>query len=201
LDQGSKYNPKVHHRKSIRLAGYDYSWEGMYFITICCHNQAHRFGHIENDAMVLNQLGEIADNEWIKLPTRFPNIELGAHQIMPNHMHGIVIINQVAKAGTYHVGAGLAPALDDHAKPPHLLKEPNPEIPIILGNIIGAYKSIVFNKCLEIFEKRNQRMGKFWQRNYFEHIIRNRDSFHLITEYIINNPTSWIKDKFYSDKL
>lgn len=79
------YNPAIHHRKSIRLKGYDYSQAGAYFITICCHNRICRFGNIENKKMILNELGQIAFDEWIKLPERFLNFELDVFQIMPNH--------------------------------------------------------------------------------------------------------------------
>ena len=81
---------QFHNRRSIRLKGYDYSQAGLYFITICCENKVHRFGKIENDEMVLNENGTIANNEWYQLLIRYPNFELDAFQIMPNHMHGII---------------------------------------------------------------------------------------------------------------
>ena len=80
-----KYNPEKHHRRSIRLQGYDYSKEGMYFITLCCDGRLNRFGKIENKQMFLNENGKIAYDEWMKLPERFPNFELDVFQIMPNH--------------------------------------------------------------------------------------------------------------------
>ena len=96
-----QYNPKIHHRRSIRLKGYDYSSAGLYFITICCQDMKCRFGKIEHNEMTLNEFGLIAQNEWGKLPERFPNFELDVFQIMPNHMHGII-----------SVGAGFTPAHD-----------------------------------------------------------------------------------------
>ena len=78
------YNPAFHHRRSIRLKGYDYAQAGLYFITICCQNRIWRFGEIINGEMLLNEFGEIAYNEWIKLTERFPNFELDVFQIMPN---------------------------------------------------------------------------------------------------------------------
>ena len=89
------YNPKIHHRRSIRLSGYDYSQEGAYFITICCQDKVCRFGTVENDKMMLNECGLIAANEWIALPNRFINIEVDVFQIMPNHIHGIIIVKDV----------------------------------------------------------------------------------------------------------
>jgi hypothetical protein len=85
-----QYNPKIHHRRSIRLKGYDYSSAGLYFITICCQDMKCRFGNIESNEMALNEFGLIAHNEWGKLPERFPNFDLDVFQIMPNHMHGII---------------------------------------------------------------------------------------------------------------
>ena len=88
----NKYNPQIHHRRSIRLKGYDYAQAGLYFITICCEGRIHRFGHIKNGEMILNEYGQIAFNEWVKTPQLRPNIELGEFIIMPNHFHGIIQI-------------------------------------------------------------------------------------------------------------
>ena len=208
------FNPKIHHRRSIRLKGYDYSQPGLYFITICCQDRIHRFGHVQNNKMVLNEFGRIAHDEWQKLPVRFSNIELGAFQIMPNHMHGVILINEVS------VGSGFTP--DQNQNEIKLQNEINHQNNIVwaterdgtseriratarvaptatttIPDIIGAYKSLVANGCLEIFKTNNQTMGKFWQRNYYENIIRNEQSYQNISEYIINNPVKWQGDKFY----
>jgi len=89
---------QFYNRRSIRLKGYDYSQAGLYFITICCENKVHRFGKIENDEMVLNENGTIANNEWYKLLIRYPNFELDAFQIMPNHLHGIISLKNAVGA-------------------------------------------------------------------------------------------------------
>lgn len=172
-----KYNPKIHNRRSIRLRGYDYIQAGAYFITICCQDRKCRFGKIENDKMILNEYGTIAYNEWIKLPERFLNNELDVFQIMPNHLHGIIVLNDV--------GATLAVAHDAVAHDAVMIQR------------AGAYKSLVANKCLEIFKSKNEIMGKLWQRNYHEHIIRNEQSYQTISDYIINNPAKWNDDKFF----
>jgi REP element-mobilizing transposase RayT len=188
-----QYNPKIHHRRSIRLKGYDYSAAGLYFITSCCQEMKCRFGKIEKNEMLLNEFGMIAYNEWIKLPERFPNFTLDVFQIMPNHMHGII-----------SVGAGFTPA-QTPAQNDHTCENragvreygagvnPAPTI----GDIVGAYKSLVSNECLKIYKSRNEIMGRIWQRNYYEHIIRNESSYNTISEYIINNPQQWDKDNFY----
>ena len=199
------YNPKIHHRRSIRLKGYDYSQAGAYFITICCEHRICRFGKIENNEMILNELGNIAYNEWAKLAERFANFELDVFQIMPNHMHGIIVLKNM-------VGAGFTPAQNDGMVlgQSQVLGQPQgiaptgiaptgiaPTTVSTVGDIVGAYKSLVFNDCLEIYKSKNERMGKLWQRDYYEHIIRNDQSYQTISAYIINNPSKWGDDKFY----
>jgi putative transposase len=182
-----KYDPRIHHRRSIRLKGYDYAQTGAYFITICTKDMKCIFGTIENTEMILNEFGEIAYNEWSKLPERFTMIELDVFQIMPNHMHGIIILNTV--------GASLAVAPTEERATVKVA----PTGESTIGDIVGAYKSIVFNECLNIFKERNEIMGKLWQRNYYEHIIRNDLAYHNISNYILNNPVKWAADKFYGN--
>lgn len=205
------YNPKIHHRRSIRLKGYDYSKAGLYFITICVHDRKCLFGKIvgagftparftpaQNDGfaknnvevqMELNEFGKIAYNHWEKLPERFSNFELDVFQIMPNHMHGIILLNESAVRATLAVApnderAGASPAPTSTT----------------IGDIVGAYKSLVANDCLEQFKlnRPNEMMGKLWQRNFHEHIIRDEQSYQRIADYIIDNPAKWKEDKFYN---
>ena len=220
------YNPQIHNRRCIRFKGYDYSQAGLYFITICYENKKYRFGEIvgagftsahgENGPMahgengpiaqmILNDFGMVAYTEWIKLPERFSNFELDVFKIMPNHMHGIIMLNiagatltiaQNDGVDTKRVpakGAGAvvqndgvvgngAPARGAHT----------------VGDIVGSYKSLVVNAGIEICNAKNIRLGKLWQRNYHEHIIRNEKSYHNISDYIINKPAKWANDKFYT---
>ncbi|MDR1022146.1 MAG: hypothetical protein LBL94_02575 [Prevotellaceae bacterium] len=104
------YNPNIHHRRSIRLKGYDYSQAGLYFVTICCQDRICRFGKIENGDMILNDLGKIAYDEWIKLQERYPRVLLDVFQIMPNHVHGIIGLDDI-------VGATLAVAQNNANTP------------------------------------------------------------------------------------
>lgn len=179
------FNPQIHHRRSIRLKGYDYAQAGAYFVMICCQDKQHRFGKIQNGKMILNELGEIAYTEWLNLPTRFSNAELDVFQIMPNHFHAILVLK--------NVGAGLAPTQTENVQTENGQAENAPT----LGNIIGAYKSLVSKECLPTFKVRNEYMGKLWQRDYYEHIIRNENSYQEIANYIINNPTTWEQDRFF----
>lgn len=203
-------NLKIHHRKLLRLKGYDYSSAGLYFITICCQYMVCRFGRVENGKMLLNEFGQIANDEWIKLADRYGNVELDVFQIMPNHMHGIIKLKEPP------VESGFTPDKKDQNDQPSPIDtnklnnaiEPNSnknntndkekinKNPSI-SDIVGAYKSLVSNNCLEIYKIRNQMMGKLWQRNYYEHIIRNEKAYDNISNYIVNNPQKWEEDKFY----
>ena len=198
----NKYNPTFHHRRSIRLKGYDYTQAGLYFITICCQDGICRFGTVENGEMILNECGQIANDEWVKLSDRFPNFELDVFQIMPNHMHGIIFLNDIP------VGAGFTPAqnngntqnngnIQNDGQSNDDIRATARVAPTV-SDIVGAYKSLVTNGCLEIYKSKNETMGKLWQRNYWEHIIRDEQSYQRISEYIINNPAKWAYDKFYT---
>ena len=209
------YNPNIHHRRSIRLKGYDYSQAGAYFITICCKDRKCRFGKIVVGASVmeLNECGQIAYDEWLKLSERFSNFELDVFQIMPNHMHGIIVLNDI-------VGATLAVAQNAVAQNAVVQNAVAQNVPngiialndvgatarvaptttnATIGDIVGAYKSLVANGCLDIYKTKNETMGKLWQRNYYEHIIRNEQSYQTISDYIINNPAKWKDDKFFME--
>ena len=199
------YNKNIHHRRSIRLKGYDYSQAGLYFITICLQDRKCLFGEIENGEMILNEFGMMAYQQWEKLPERFTNMVLDVFQIMPNHMHGIIMLTDT-------VGATLAVAPDDNTNTENDAvahddsivaigagASPAPTNTKTVGDIVGAYKSLVANNCLEIFKQKypGEIMGKLWQRNYYEHIIRDEQSYQRISDYIINNPKNWKDDKFY----
>jgi len=169
--------------------------------------------------MVFNEFGLIAQNQWFKLPERFPNIELGEFIVMPNHIHGIIIIHP------YPVGARFTLAPEPRftlapeprftpAPEPRFTPAPEPRftpapgratarvaptvaptVPPTVGEIIGAYKSLVSNEILKIFKSKNQRMGKIWQRNYHDRIIRDKASVNRVGIYIKNNPAKWKEDK------
>ena len=208
------YNPSLHHRRSIRLKGYDYSQDGLYFVTICCQDRICRFGEIKNNEMILNEYGKIAFEEWMKLIEQFSNFELDVFQIMPNHIHGIIVLNVGATLAVAPIANdAVAATITNDAVAP--IAE-NPDIKYdnnagddtratarvarttgSVSDIVGAYKSLVANGCLKIYKSKNEIMGKLWQRNYYEHIIRNEKSFQRIAEYIINNPKMWNKDKFH----
>jgi len=149
-------------RKTIRYKNYNYSGLGSYFITVCTDERKHVFGVIQNDLVILSDLGLMIELEWKNLAGRFSNVILGQFVIMPNHIHGIITINEIL----------------DGSKP------------YSLGNVIGAYKSIT-NRIA-----RKSDSGKLWQRNYYEHIIRNEREYDAIADYIAANPRNWIEDEY-----
>ena len=183
-------NSSIHHRRSIRIKGYDYSSSGMYFVTICCKDMLCRFGKISNFEMVFNDFGKIAFDEWQKLSERYSNLILNVFQVMPNHIHGIIVLEN---AGTQNADIATV-TFDSTAANSRAGASPAPTI----GNIVGAYKSLVANRCLKICKSNNEQMYKLWQRDYFEHIIRNDAAYKHIAEYIINNPANWKNDKYYT---
>jgi putative transposase len=195
----NKYNPHIHHRKSIRLKGYDYSQAGLYFITICCQDRICRFGNVVNGKMILNAYGIIAFNEWLKTAELRPNVELGEFIIMPNHMHAII---RLSGRGELHSpdNNGTTELHSPNNGPTELhspdqtgvCKTPLRSPTQTVGAIVRGYKSSVTRQLgLMGFDE------KLWQRNYFEHIIRNEQSYHTISEYIINNPAKWTNDTFF----
>ena len=181
--QKPKFDLQKHHRRSIRVQGYDYSSEGAYYVTIVTYQRDCLFGEIKNDEMVLSNLGKIADECWRAIPEHFPNVELGAYVVMPNHVHGIILINNNHRTTTNlssFVGA-------THASP--LRKQPNGPVPGSLGAVIGSFKSAVSKRI-----GRQHNATGIWQRNYYEHIIRDEKDLQNKTDYINANPSLWDND-------
>lgn len=190
---------------SARLQGYDYGQNGAYFITICTQNRIHFFGKIINGIMQLNELGKIAYNFWAEIPDHFPFVELGAFVIMPNHMHGILIINKSdvdispessvspISVQTLHRNVS-AHDTDDTDTPPPTKNAQMAKIspkPGTISTIIRSYKSAVTKFARQIHTD----FG--WQPRFHDHIIRNETAYKRIDNYIINNPINWKEDKFH----
>lgn len=170
------------HRRSIRLPGYDYAGAGWYFVTICTHGRECLFGEIVNGVMVLNDLGEIVHDEWNQTSMIRPTIELGEFVVMPNHFHGIIVIHEsVGAYGNTPVGAYInTPLRPDN---PTAFRSPSKTI----GAVVRGFKSAA-TKHINIW--RNTPGAPVWQRNYYEHIIRNEKSYLNITQYISDNPAN-----------
>ena len=187
--------------KSTRLQNWDYGWKGAYFITICTHNREHYFGEIINNNMVLSEIGKIAKSEWIKtFKIRVEmNLEMGEYVIMPNHIHGIIIIGDNEYNSQQCIGRGAMHRVstdNNHrvsADNNHRVSADNKFGPQSknLASIIRGYKSSVTT-----YAHKNGFDDFAWQSLFYDHIIRNEKSFNKISEYIINNPMNWKNDKF-----
>lgn len=174
-----RYNPEKHHRRSIRLPGFDYTQDGSYFITICTIDHICIFGNILNGKMVLNEFGKIVKTEWLKTAEMRNNIEIDEFVVMPNHIHGI--LNIVSCGGTMH-RAPTTPQFESFGKP----------VPGSIPTIVRGFKSTVTK---QINVMRNAPGTSVWQGNYYEHVIRNETALNRIRNYIICNPSKWQTDK------
>ena len=179
------------HRQSIRLEHYDYSSNGAYFVTICTAQRVHLFGEISDMTMQLNDFGKIAHNCWLELPNHFPQILLDEFVVMPNHVHGIVLIQSEQLGEPIAVGARHASPLRGHAAF-RGVKQGS------LGAIVGSYKSAVTKR---INEARGSPGEVVWQRNYFDRIVRSDEQLIAARAYIVNNPLGWALDELNSEAL
>jgi len=194
--------PRQRKRRSIRLKGFDHGEPGYYFVTICTQDRKPLFGVIKNGAMLLNVFGKIVDRQWQNIENLFKNVSLGAYVIMPNHIHGIIQIQDspvgatlaVAPDQETSVGATLAVAQNRRATvkvaPTNALLATNK--PPVLGDMVGAFKSLCIYDYLE--QGLPKQSGRTWQRNYYEHIVRDDRSLANIHDYILDNPANWASD-------
>lgn len=148
-----KYDPNLHHRRSIRLKNHDYSTPGAYFITVCTFNRELLLEEAQVRQVILNA--------WSDLPRRFPSVQLDEFIVMPNHVHGIIFLTGAASS---------APTL---------------------GKVVRAFKSL---SAIEANEALKRRSRLFWQRGYYERVIRNEDELNAVRQYIRDNPLKWDED-------
>jgi putative transposase len=177
------YNPDIHHRRSIRLKGYDYSQVGAYYFTICCHQRRCLLGEIISGIMRPNIAGATVEAVWHKLPRHFPFIELDAFVIMPNHVHGIIVIIEHQNNIPNH--QLLSPQTNPQTS------FPNGTTPGSLGAILQNFKSVSSRRVNRL----TRNSGTIWQSNYHEEIIRNEQAYNNIRRYIIENPLNWEDDE------
>ena len=185
----------THQRRSVRLREYDYSLAGAYFVTICTWERECRFGEVVNGVMRMNETGDLVQECWLAIPYHFDLVEFAESVVMPNHVHGIVIIidpepnitgttkKSTALAGT----ACRAPTVESFGKP----------VAGSLPTIVRSFKSAV-TKRINI--TRDNPGGPVWQRNYYEHVIRNEADYHRIAEYIESNPARWAEDPLHPSR-
>lgn len=166
-------------RKSPRLTGYDYTQAGAYFVTICTYQRQHLFGNISNERMLLTQVGEIATERWYVLPEHHRGVELDAFVVMPNHMHGIIVVGTMpASSGADNTGVVPTGKLAAGS----------------LGAVVGSYKSGVTRRIREALGVDDLIV---WQGRYHDHIIRDERGLNAIRQYVHNNVALWQQDTFY----
>jgi len=185
------YDPFKHHRRSIRLKGYDYSQEGACFVTICVKNGEPILGEIIDGAMRLNNWGQIVDFEWRLTEHLRRNVILDEYQVMPNHFHGIFwILNKHVE--NFQVSSKRIllqhPFRKIHKHLPTTFGRPPKGS---LGVIVGGFKSAVTAAVNDLEETPG---ASFWQRGYYDQIIRNERHLQNVRRYIKNNPANWKKD-------
>lgn len=249
----NKYNPHIHHRRSIRLKGYDYTQAGLYFITICCHDRQFLFGEVSEHTMILNDAGRMVEKWYRELENKFPDIKCREMIVMPNHFHCIIentgaarrgrpaclppysqarpynpLNNVATKNGEQPIdainrndnlpdngpgednGGGERAAggecgeheMGKHSRGEHTMGEHvgGEHVGSPLRGVVQWFKTMTTNEYIRGVKNLGwpRFNGKLWQRNYYEHIIRNEKSYRTISEYIINNPAKWQDDKYYS---
>jgi REP-associated tyrosine transposase len=191
-----KYDPHLHHRKSIRLKGFDYSLPGAYFVTVVTKDQENLFGEISNGTLKANRYAEITQKAWKELPRQYANVSLDSFLIMPNHIDGIIVINDTAlgRGGSF-VGKeniDIENSENIPIKEYPLETRPYSMIRHGLSEIIRAFKSFSSRKINNI---RGTSGRPVWQRNYYERIIRNQRELDAIHAYIADNPRRWLEDQ------
>ena len=173
---------------STRLAGWNYASDAAYFIKICTRNREHFFGEINNSKMMLNEIGKMAEKYWLEISDHFPFVELGNFVVMPNHVHGILIIDR---------GPGFIENVEALHCNASTFSKISPK-PGSISTIIRSYKSVVTkNVRLSGISKSHLNIDFAWQPRFHDHIIRNNQSFHQIQDYIEQNPEKWKEDRFH----
>jgi REP element-mobilizing transposase RayT len=185
------YNPAFHHRRSIRLKGFDYSSSGAYFITLCVKNRTKMFGYIEGGKMILNAAGIAAQLCWQDIPLHYPFASLDMFVIMPDHIHGIILINKFDTMPGNKFNMLSRPDCNSVANN-HSPKTSAPEskrpkgTSKTIGSVVRGYKIGVTK-----WFRQHTLVESVWQRDYYENIIKNYDDLNKIRKYIINNPLKW----------
>jgi putative transposase len=193
----TKHDPKKHHRQSIRLRGYDYTQAGAYFVTIVTHGRELLF----DDPM----LCRVAETMWQRIPRHFPGVELDEWVVMPNHIHGILVLtadpprrgeasggtSSASQPPTSAVTGSVDEPVTADASPLHVTDPPRGVTPGSLGAIVGNFKSVTARR---INRARHMPGAPVWQRNYYERVIRNERELAAVRQYIRGNPAHWAED-------
>ena len=175
------YDPQKHHRRSVRLKGYDYAQPGGYFVTICVHGRECVLGSVVDGCVDLSEYGCMARDWWVQVPLHYPNVSIDTSVVMPNHVHAIIVIDELS------VGRGVVttPLPTGIARP-------------TLGQIVAYYK---YQTTKGINQIRNGAGMPFWQRSFHDHMIRNDREMNAIRRYILQNPLRWELDRDHPDNV
>jgi REP element-mobilizing transposase RayT len=185
---------------SARSSKWDYSRNAAYFLTICTAGRKHYFGEVINSEMQLSKIGKYAIECWLNIPNHFPYFYLDASVVMPNHLHGIVLIETPYSTKTRYAARTGHAVETRHAlslqQPPHEKKPRHFRFrnqgKNTISSMVGSFKSAVTKLCNE------NKLPFGWQSRFHDHIMRDKDEFNKIRNYIINNPNHWKEDRFYS---
>ena len=169
--RGTPVDPEKHHRRSVRLKDWNYSTPWWYYVTVCTHDRKCVLGKVVNDCVVLSESGRIAEDLWRRIPEHFAHVELDPMVVMPNHVHGIIILNEPRRGG---------------------VTSPLRRTPPTLGQVVAYFK---YQSTKAINAKRGTPGEKFWQRSYYDHIIRDNADLFRIRKYISSNPLRWSVDE------
>jgi len=165
-------------RKSVRLHHDDYSTTGAYLVTVCTHKRECIFGRIKNEQVVFNEIGKLVRECWQEIPEHFRDLKLDACVVMPNHLHGIIIIQKAAGEPSRGPARG-----------------PSGSRKKALGAVVGFFKSSVTKRIRKSGLVRDK---SIWQRGYYEHAVNNRADLENIRNYIVNNPVHWSNDSQFT---
>lgn len=190
-DNTSTYDPTRHHRRSLRLSGYDYARQGAYFVTVCTYGRQFLLGEVDGTEVALSSCGSIVEACWRALPQHFA-VELDSFVVMPNHIHGILFINDSSDPKE---GKAFAPSKGSRARNERANASP---LPCWRGTRTGSLAAIVQNFKSVSTRKINQSRGvytRLWQRNYYERVVRDEDELNVIRQYVLDNPGKWESDE------
>ena len=180
------YNPEIHHRRTIRLQEYDYSSDGLYFVTICVHEHRSLFGTIINDTMHLSDAGQMVQEWYYRSEEHFLNIKCLEMIIMPNHFHCVWKLEEA----------------DQHICFENESKTKGRHAGLPLHRVVQWFKTMTTNAYINGIKQHGWKPfnTRLWQRNYYEHIIRDQRAYEEIAAYIIENPINWRNDELYKDE-
>ncbi len=173
---------KLPHRKPLRLPEYDYSQPGAYFVTICTKGRECSLGYIQGEEMRFSLYGEIAAQGWDFTSNHFQRLELDWWVVMPNHVHALIVIQDSSKGSVLQPTPAVSIEATNLPIPPQSL----------LAKVVAHYK---YHTTKKINLARNLSGERFWQRNYYEHVVRSHESMQKIQEYILANPMRWNEDQ------